>query len=388
MDAQYTKKRTIYYGVYLAVVLALIIYILFGTDFDRTRCGLTERLADFSAGWLADNGEVVDLDEVTAQYFGGSAAVEKVLPETIGQNKRFCLTTSNLRLRIIIDGVEAYSYDQPENLTGKGYGMAYHLVNLPPEQAGKTVRLEFASTFDNHKTGRIYGPMIGNADSYRFYVVGRHLPTTAVSIGMTFLGVVLLIFYLLMPDRKQLRLDLASLALVTIIVGVWTTNDTGIFRLLTGSVIASRVIDHAMLHLIIFPLALLVSSVTAERKTVYLRLIFALTVADIAVFLILRYVFHVDMAWLPPILAIYYALSFAVIYAMLASNKRYCLKSDERRAKGGLHRLTRDRVCFPYDPQLIMPAGDCCLFRLPVGRPSFFCPEKQRRTIRKKDSRN
>lgn len=325
MDTQYGKKRRLYLTAYLAVLLALAVHIFLPVKWGGSRLETAAgRLADFSEGWTANGGEVVDTDEISAAQFGGSVTLEKTLPETISYNARLCLAGANIRLTVYIDDMPVYAYDCPENLTGKGYGIAYHSIDLTPEQAGKTVRMEVTSVYENHKGGQLYGPSIGSEEAFRADLVKGRLILIAASIGLLLLGALMLLFYLLMPWKKRTRFDFAALTLVTLIIGLWTTNDTGILRFMTGQVVTDRVIDHAMLHLLVFPLTLLVSSVTRERKPVYLKIIFALTLLDITVFLVLRYAFHLDMAWLPPVLAVYYASTFVVVGAMLTSDKAYC----------------------------------------------------------------
>ncbi|MBE7008009.1 MAG: diguanylate cyclase [Ruminococcaceae bacterium] len=323
MSAKETKELTLLGCVYAALLVAMAAYLL---SLSATR---DTNMTDFSASWRVNGETLADAVELSAGDYGGSIVLEKELPDTLAYNDRLCLTVSNARFTVFIDGVEAYSYGLPENLTGKGYGRAYHSINLSPEQAGKTVRIELVSVFDNHKGGRIYKPQIGAPGAYLYELAGRHLASIFCSVGTMFLGVVTL---LLLPFVSRIRRLLLPLGVTALIAGLWMTNDTGVLMLLTGNVTASRVLDHTLLHLVDFPLALLISESTYEKKMRGVRLVFAFTVLDISAYLLLRFGFGVDMAWLTPIMAVYHAASFAVIAWMLVDDRRYCRE----------HRIKRD----------------------------------------------
>jgi len=323
-EVQYLRRRRIYTGVYHLVVLALFLYLVLSPETKNPVGGKSGKMLDFSAGWTVNGEENVDLDDITAYQYGGSVTMQKRLPDTLAYNDLLCFTTANLRFTVSIDGEEVYSFDRPANLTGKGYGIAYHAVNLSPEQAGRTVVIEGDSVYDNHKSGRVYTPQIGSDAAFRYYLAGRSMISILFSIGMLCVGVMMILLFVFIPKKQRMRREIVSLGAIAAIIGLWTTNDTGILRLLTGNVVADRVLDHALLHLLIFPLALYISVNTKERKLSYLRMVAALTAADFSVSLILRYGFGLDLAWTTPLLAAYYFLSFTVLGMMLLSDRKYC----------------------------------------------------------------
>ena len=322
MSAKETKELTLFRCVYVALLAMLAIYL------GSLSLSRDLELLDFSEAWLANGDTLVDVRELNAGDFGGSVVLEKSLPDTLSYNDRLCLTISNARFTVSIDGKEVYAYDSPENLTGKGYGIAYHTINLSPEQAGKLLRMEIESVYDNHQSGRIYMPQIGSGGAFLYYLAGQHLLTILFSAGSLFLGILLVLLQPLFPKKQNLHSTLLSLGTVAIIAGLWMTNDTGILRLLTGNVLVDRVLDHALMHLIDFPLALLVWSLTQEKKMRYVRLVFAFTLLDIAEILFLRYFHGEDMAWLTQAMALYHAACFIVIVIMLISDRKYRKEHD------------------------------------------------------------
>ena len=78
-----------------AVILAIFIgRVLFFTDVPDFCNSVGEEAShDYSAGWITESGEIVDLKDITAGGMGGSYSVSKVLPvktlETEADNKMY-----------------------------------------------------------------------------------------------------------------------------------------------------------------------------------------------------------------------------------------------------------------------------------------------------------
>lgn len=320
---RYYKARRAYFIIYLLLFLALLAYIFFSESTGILRGDNTRKMLNFSRDWVADGASVINFDDFVAYEFGGSVNLEKTLPDTVYEDDMLCLATSNLRFRVYVDGMELYSFKGTENITGKGYGVAYHSIRLSPENAGKTVRIDCATEFDNNKGGRIFLCRIGSDGTFVEHMSIWVLMSLVSSVGTFFIGVLVFLLCLFIPKKKRTRFLLLSISAVAICFGLWSTNDIGILRLLTGKIVACRILDNGMLHLGLFSFALFISSITYEQKLCYLRLAFLLMLADIGIHIFMRYAFNIDMAWLSPVLAAYYVLSIAVMAAMIISDKRF-----------------------------------------------------------------
>ena len=235
-----------------------------------------------------------------------------------------------------IDGVPVYSFYTDENLTGKGYGNAYHFVNLTPGYSGTEVTFIMNPVLDVGKSGWIGNVSIEDSKSYQSRVMHGHRLEFIVSIGMVVIGFILL----LMSGFVSLgmyRNTVIALAVTTLINGLWLTNDTGIWRLFAKDVTVNRVIDHGLMHIWIVPMMIFAYMLTKERNRLYLYLILGIAALDIGYFLIRRYAFGTDMAAMTPAMLAYYAAEVVTAGIMLINNKRYC---TERKVETGTTLLT------------------------------------------------
>ncbi len=327
----YYRVKYILAGI-IAVLMGLAM-LLTGSIFDKQRVAVS----DFSEAWVVEStGEVITANMVnTSDYGCDTVVISKKLPEDLKLYTGLCFITSNSSVRIFVEDRQIYGFEQPENFTGKGYGTAYHTINLSPEFSDKTVRIEFKSVFDSGKYGRIRMISLEKPQDYRNRLAKGQLLPFNISVGVMIVGIILLFFRIVMPYKKN-QADLFFLGINAIITGIWFATDTGFLRLIAGAVIVSRVVDYVCLHIWLLPMMLFLYSTTKQRKTLYRNLAIALFVIDATFFVVMRYAFGVDMFELTGIFVVYVFLEMIIMAVMLISDANFCRE----------HSIYRDRKFF------------------------------------------
>lgn len=310
----------------LACATLLICLILFTDLGDFIRKGDLENEFDFSAGWRTASGRSLQMGSVSAEQFGGHAALTKALPDTLKPNESLCFSSNNAKLTVWIGGAEAYRFEPVENLTGKGYGTAYHTINLAPEYAGQTVRIEMDSVFDNHSGGRIRGPYLcGDADFYRMLIREQFLPGL-ISIMVIFLSLMTIALHFGLKGNI-LPYNLVALGISTFLIGLWCLVDCGLPQIMTGCIYAGRVLDYSLLHLTAYPLICFVSSITKQKRRGFVRAGFFLFLFNILLLLVLCFIAGFDMHMLIPLVYYSYFSPIVLAVVILADDRRYCRKN-------------------------------------------------------------
>ena len=358
----YYRVKYILAGI-IAVLMGLAM-LLTGSIFDKQRVAVS----DFSGGWTVEStGETVMADLVnTTDYGSGTVTITKQLPENIQLYTGLCFISNNSAMRIFVNDTQIYGYDQPENFTGRGYGTAYHTINLRPEFSGQTVRIEFRSVFKSGRGGRIRMLSLEKPQEYRNRLAKGQLLPFNISVGVTLIGFILIFFRIIMPYKKS-QPNLFYLGINAFITGVWLAVDTGFLRLIMGAVIVSRVADYVCMHLWPLPLILFLYSMTKQRKALFRNLALAFAAADASFFVIMRYVFDIDMSSLTWAFVIYTMLMIVLMTVMLISDANYCRK----------HGVYRDRKLFNLGIVLLAACGltDMLIYlsgvRSVTGRGSF-----------------
>ena len=311
--------RIKYFFTLLIAILIACASLMTASFFDK------ERLvkSDYSGGWVTSTGKLVDINSINTTDHGGRVVLCNTLPKIINYGDALCFISDNSRFSVYVDNELMYEYDQKPNLTGNGYGMAYHTVALRPDQAGKVVKIDLDSVFADHNWGRLHKVSVENAVEYRSRIAKGQLLPFNLSVGIIVMGFVLLFLRVVLPYDGS-GPDLVAFGINAIITGIWLANDTGFLRLTMEAVRIGRVTDYVCMHIWILPLLVFIYSVTRERRRIYLALSYLLTLIDIAAFLLFRYVCGFEPANMEWQLILYYLLAVALIAAMLISDSKYC----------------------------------------------------------------
>ncbi|MBR5361196.1 MAG: sensor domain-containing diguanylate cyclase [Lachnospiraceae bacterium] len=358
----YLRVKYILAGI--VAVLMCVAMMLTVSFFDKERVAVS----DFSADWTVEStGEIVVADDVnTGNYGCGTVVISKQLPEDLQLYTGLCFISNNSAVRIFVGDRQIYGYDQPENFTGRGYGTAYHTINLSPDFSGQRVYIEFRSVFNTGRGGRIRMLSLEKPQEYRNRLAKGQLLPFNISVGVMIVGVILIFFRIIMPYKKS-QADLLYLGINAFITGVWLAVDTGFLRLIMGAVIVSRVADYVCMHLWAFPMMLFLYTTTKQRKPVYRNLAIALFTLDASFFIIMRYAFATDMSSLTRFFVAYILLAVVLMTVMLIDDTRFC------RA----HSIIRDRKFFYTGLMLLVVCGltDMMIYlsgtRSVTGRGSF-----------------
>ncbi len=322
MNNEIRSNKPPYTAVYLAAAFCLFVYLLaLGI---RYSSGMTETVHDFSEGWLAETGKYVSLDQIKVANFGGSVRLLKSLPAEISEEDEFCFQTQNANVTVRINGREVYRFIGRENLTGQGYGVAFHIVGISPADARKTVEVQLDSALANHAGGRMWRTYVcPGADYVRLLIRERILPCVLSGL-VIFFGVLLFLIYFSVPDKGAMPYNVAALGTAALFLGIWGLNDTNIPQLLTGHIYVCRTIDRMLLFFVMYPLACFTNSLTHLKRPVYPRIALWMSAFFLALLLGLRYGFGIDMIFLNSINYAYFAATLLLPALILADNARYC----------------------------------------------------------------
>lgn len=284
-----------------------------------------ERLAvsDFSEGWMLKNGETVDVDDLDTGDYDGYIVMTKVLPNRLDYDDALCFISANTNFTVFVNGHLEYIYHQDPNLTGRGYGIAYHTVSLAPEYENGTVKIVMNAVFRDDHGGHIRMMSLEDSRSYCSRLIKGQLLSYNISVGIMIIGVMLLFLRLILTRRRD-QPNIAALGLTAFIVGAWLANDTGMLRLTAEVVILGRIVDYVCMHVWLLPLSIFIFSLTRERNKLYLVLIHSLIAFDIVFFLIMRYAFGYDMYELTVLFIVYYVLVAVIMSVMLYRDHKYC----------------------------------------------------------------
>ncbi len=288
---EYYKK--LYAVINLVLLLVIVIHALFFTDVFGT--DEENQVRDFSDDWFLSSGEKISLDSIKDPHSLYSATIEKQLPEDIRAVDSLCFQSKNVNITAWIDNEEVFRFKTTENITGVGYGFTTHEIGLDKTMAGSVIRISYEGVYPGYSTGYIWGAYICSGADYIRMMTQENLFLMFTSTMILFLGIIIVIFWFVTPAIKAMALDILAFGAMSVIVGVWCIIDTGMPELISGSVISARVLSRFLLPLAIYPFFSFIHSLTEMKRLIYRHVMFYAVMLTIFLFLLLRYVFGLDM---------------------------------------------------------------------------------------------
>ncbi len=317
-----TKKLK--FAIAFVVMTVVTSLMMFTTSFfERQR----NETSDFSEGWKTGTGSVIDINKVDTLDPDDGVVLTKVLPDTIQHNDSLCFIGNNAVLKVYIDDEPVYHFERMLNYSGYGYGTAYNSINLTPDMAGKTVRIELKSAFRNGRGGRLRMMSIEPEKVYKGRFAKGQIIPYIVSVTISIIGVFLMLMAILLNFVGE-RLRLFMLGLTALLIGIWLANDTCFWRLVADEVKLSRDIDYLFMHMWALPLGLFVYLVTKERKRIFVVLTVLFFLFDTTILLTMRFAFDRDMSRLFMIVAVYMVASAVLMTVMIVSDSIYCRRHN------------------------------------------------------------
>lgn len=318
MIKRYLKPKIV--AVTLFTILVAIAMVQLNINAERTR----KAESDYSEGWFVDDA-VVDVDSLNTTDYDGTFKIIKELPKRIRYDDALCFISANGYFDVCVGGRLIYSYMMPQNLTGRGYGTAYHAVNLSPDMAGKTVSITVRGAFNEGRGGRIRMMSLESPRSYFDRLASGQILSFVISCGIATTGILVLLFRVVLGKRSY-ELDTLSLAITGIIAGTWMAVDTGFLRLTLNAISFSRDVGYMCMHLCFLPVMVFVYSVTKERRRSYLVAAYIMTAVYLTAVFVARFDFDMDMAQsqMLRMFFIYILLVLILLVVMIVSDRRFC----------------------------------------------------------------
>ena len=321
----------VYLKIYLLLLILLIINLLFFTDFTKnfTSKNIYD-VNDFSGGWLDPNGQTVDLDDISAEQYGGEARFTKTLPSMIKINEELCFVSSNANIRVWIDDRLCYEFTGSDNATGKGYGRAYITVNMGPEDSGRKVTLELISVFERKNGGKIGKVSICEAPVFRASILKGRLLPFILSVFITMSGILIIILRFGIPKTQPLPYNIVALGQTLTIAGIWCTGDSGVLQVIFGHVGFWRVVDYTALLFMITPMLGFLLSLVKRIRRIFSQITFLMPIVVGVILVFCRYALGIDLERLDFLIYSAYCLTLIVSAWILIDNELYCRRNNSK----------------------------------------------------------
>ncbi len=313
--------------IYVLLLAFILINALFFTD--NNNFHFEQNLRAFSDNWQDESGNRVSIDDVQVGRYGGKVTLTNTLPGNLGEGDNIFFETKNVNIRVYINDSEVYSFTTMKNLTGMGYGIAFHVIILAEEQAGEEIRFEYEGVSAQEYSGSTMKVYVGTTHDFIRVTLGERGPRFFNSLLIIFFGFLILVIWLFLPDKSRLPFDMVALAVTSILMGLWILINTNSLVILSGHIFVWRVMSILLVPMLGYPVVCFCNSLTKVRRKIYEYIAFFVSVIVELTMIALRLVFDLDMSNT----VIYGSLTVlfvdCILFAVLSiDNKRYCKKKS------------------------------------------------------------
>ncbi len=285
-------------------------------------------LIELSDGWKDSLGHVGSIEDTHTNADGTPVTLEKKLMMGFGNGDCLCFSSYNVDVRVYLDDRQIYSFEPAENITGMGYGTAFHEVDLAGDLGGRMLRIVYESSdpTSHNAHGLVSNVYIGSAMAYTQMLVNKKAALFGVSIFILLFGVILVLIDLAVRKDERTPFDIASLGVAAIILGAWFVISTDVIQLFAGHVYQLRVLNRLLILFVGYPLIRFFNSVTSRKRVVYPLIQLLSTFLCLLVLIVTRYAMHIDMMdTILYVLGVYFAVLAALCIAMYIDDRMSCV---------------------------------------------------------------
>jgi diguanylate cyclase (GGDEF)-like protein len=224
----YEKKhhKAIYFGVIMSIFMLAVVM---GLVWDNTYFSRMEEKT--AKKWTVVNEKTED-----------GYAVSFTVPADAVMGKYIAFKTAHFEATVDIDGEIIYSIKAGNTNINHSTGYRWNFVELRQEDAGKTMTITYTSAYKNMvPLNTIY---YGGRYAIEKDIFTANIFRFALSIGILFIGILLLICdYFIMKKSNEIT-SLFHFALFSICIGVWSIAESPISWINGTSPMAIMMLDH------------------------------------------------------------------------------------------------------------------------------------------------
>lgn len=244
----------------ILIVLIVIGYVCAGMLNGGARRYYNDVATSLGSGWLAADGTSYRLRDLP----DGEITLTHSVAEIPLESKRLCLKSIDTFFTVLADGVEIYSYHPEEPaIFGRSYGMYMHMIPIPV--GTQEITLELIPIFADTQPA-LRNVLIADPGMYMGDVFKQGMPGFCACFLMTVLGLVM-IFISAFTAKQGQQIEFFTLGIFSVLVAVWSVNDTLILQLLTQNPALIRMINYvSLIFLPYLPVSFIAGAVSNKHS--------------------------------------------------------------------------------------------------------------------------
>ena len=194
-------------------------------------------------------------------------------------------------VQVYVDNKLVYSYIVGDNLFGSTPGLAWLIIPLSDDYAGKSIGIYIVSPY-KASSSRVPIVYLGDAASIQNQIFKESGPEFIISCVILALGIVLLAYRFYVTKKAKIKDGILWLGIFAVILGVWSINETQLFLLIINNAIVSAYLSFISLMLMPVPFIMFIKELYEDNSNKLWYFCSAFSFVDLVVCILLQ-VFNV-----------------------------------------------------------------------------------------------
>lgn len=282
--------------LFLALAIPLLLI------FSKTETGRAGNIQceEMRTGWsiLSEDG-IVESYEKLPEYVKTKGDNEIVLQRTLGKIEPDYDTIGffafQQQIYVYLDGEEILRFAPEEGAKSKTPGNGWKLIELQPEDEGKTFSIRVVQCYSKNKV-MIPAIYMGTAEGIMSDYLKGSLPAVWFSVFGAAIGIIILIVCVMSGKNQMLGEGIPWLGLFVLFRGIWSAIEGNAYSFFFDNLLIFSQISYMCLKMCVVPLIMFDNKMFHNGKSKVLNTLAIISAADFWISCILQFTGLVDFA--------------------------------------------------------------------------------------------
>lgn len=262
---KFMNTLKIFTGIFLLIsVLYFVIGEIFADKESFFKVGESE---SYCEGWEMVNPDgsrtLIDVPGSYKVKRGDVFALEKQIPDAF-DGTWLCVRSSQQDIKFLVDDEVISNYSTKETRKfGKNSVSVFVFVELLPEYAGKTLRMEIVSY--STYSGYVNEIVCGEREQIWLNIVKQHMPVAILGLFMLLLSIMVVAYSLIIKYVYKRKMEIAYLGTGLLVASIWIIAESKLRQIFLPSSTIANNVGFLMIMLLPFPFLAYVNKVQKNR---------------------------------------------------------------------------------------------------------------------------
>lgn len=229
------KIKKIFKKKYYLLVLVLILYFLKSSLIYTNEVYRYNNSIDFSKDWTmkingTDINKLINLPYSTKENSSENIiSIEKKIPNILLIEPYLRIGSSQQEVRVYLDDFLIYQFDSMRSINnGRTGGALWLLVKLPNDYIGKTLKIEFISSYSN-LAGNLGIVKLGSKSIILSELFFDSLPNALLSLSLLIFAIIFLCISVYCKKMYNISFNGVYISILFILLSIWILSESQFF---------------------------------------------------------------------------------------------------------------------------------------------------------------